>query len=391
MLEKQLQKMDLDLATCLFTGLSTECLQDKRLIWEDGHFTTATPKIFAKEVIRFVRRKELRSISSPFEISDEYFAHAFQLNKFLFQDLILVLCLRTYYRPEADTNPIPLDLRVLATLTYLAHGHFGALNHLEAFRLYQVSILQRCVPQVCQTIVHFMATDYIVFPSNNHVTSSIKLGFNSQFGIPNVVGILDCFHVRLSKVDPSHNRSFRCRHGNLAINVQVICDHTMRFLDVNPRAPGGASDISVWKRSHIHGIVKNLFKTEPAWLIADRGYKLEDILINPYRCPNSISELRLNAMLERMLGVLDTAVVMLTSRFRCLKTILPYNHQAAANIVTACATLHNYLLSKDCDIDERRMSIVPMRKPLPNAIFEDKWSAGYKNREYVKAYCFGDN
>ncbi|XP_036322616.1 putative nuclease HARBI1 [Rhagoletis pomonella] len=378
--------MDLDLATCLFTGLSSDSLQDKHIIWDDGRFTTATQRVFAKDVIKFVRRKEQCILPNPFDIPDEYFLEAFRFNKLLYQDFLLVLCLRTYYRSEVDSNRMPLDLRVLATLTYLAYGHFDALKPLDGFRFYSLGSLQQCVAEVCELIVHFMATDYVVFPSNSDEAKDIKRGFDMQYGVPNVVGIMDCFHVRLFKVDPPFHNAFKCRHGNLTINVQVICDHKLRFLDVNPRASGGTSDIFVWNRSHIKGIVKNLYKTEPTWLIADRGYHLEDILINPYRNPNSKSEIRLNTVFESMLGVLDTAVVMLTSRFRCLKTILPYNHQIAANIVTACVTLHNYLLSKDCAMDEHLMSIVPKRKKLPNAIHEDEWSAGFKHREYIRTY-----
>ncbi|CAD6996802.1 unnamed protein product [Ceratitis capitata] len=65
------------------------------------------------------------------------------------------------------------------------------------------------------------------------------------------------------------------------------------------------------------------------------------------RNPKSPPELYFNEVVAGILNGLDTAVVMLTSRFRCLKTILPYDHQAAANIVTTCVTIHNYLLSKD--------------------------------------------
>uniref|UniRef100_A0A0A1WS84 Putative nuclease HARBI1 n=1 Tax=Zeugodacus cucurbitae TaxID=28588 RepID=A0A0A1WS84_ZEUCU len=384
--------MDLDLATCLFTGLTTECLQDKHDNWEECRFTTTNKqRLFAKEVITFVRCKELRVLPNPFDISDEYFKNAFRLDKWLFQDFLLVLCLRTYYRPELDNNLMPFDLRVLTMLSYLAHGHLDILKPLDAFQGYRSSMLQRCVAEVCQTIVHFLAPDYVVFPSNNDETLSIKHDFNTQYGIPHVVGVMDCFHVRLSKVAAAREQQFQCRHGNLAINVQVVCDNKYRFLNVNPRAPGSASDIYVWKHSPIYGIMKNLFVTEPAWLIADRGYKLEDILINPHRNPTTHADFRFNSLISAMLDVLDTAVIMLTSRFRCLKTILPYNHQTAANIVTACVTLHNYLLSKNSVIDEHLMSVVPKRKSLPNAKCEDIWSTGYHNREYIKKYLNARN
>ncbi|XP_004533896.1 putative nuclease HARBI1 [Ceratitis capitata] len=384
--------MDLNLATCLFTGLSTDYLQGKQYDNEEGRFTTANKQvIFAKDVVKFVRRKELRRIPNPLEISEEYFKYVFRLDRWLYQDFLLILCLRTYYRPETDTNRIPFDLRVLATLSYLAHGHFEALKPLAAFRGLTQNMLLFCVPQVCQKIVHFMATDFVSFPSNNDETIDIKNGFRTKYGIPHVVGVMDCFHVRIANVAERRQKTFQCRHGNLSINVQVICDHEHRFLNVNPRAPGGSSDIFVWRRSHIRGIMKSLFSKDPAWLIADRGYKLEDILINPYRNPKSPPELYFNEVVAGILNGLDTAVVMLTSRFRCLKTILPYDHQAAANIVTTCVTIHNYLLSKGSLMDEHVMSNVPKRKPLPNAYSEDVWSTGYKNRECIKRYLEENN
>lgn len=60
------------------------------------------------------------------------------------------------------------------------------------------------------------------FPSNNEETLGIKHGFNARYGIPHVVGVMDCFHVRLSKVAATQEQAFKCRHGNLAINVQVV-------------------------------------------------------------------------------------------------------------------------------------------------------------------------
>ncbi|XP_067625452.1 putative nuclease HARBI1 [Eurosta solidaginis] len=377
----------MDLATCLFAGLTTQQLQDKQYSWLDGRFVGPTQhKLFPKEVIRFVRRKELRDLPNPFNIPDEYFKRSFNMDKLLFQDFLLTLCLRTYYRPEVDTKSLPFDLRVLVALSFLRHGHIEALIPLDAFKVWSAKTLLFCVPQICQTIVNFMSPDFIVFPSNSSETVGIKHGFHSRYTIPNVVGIMDCFHIRLSKIDVSQEKAYKCRHGNLAINVQVICDHNSRFIDVNPRASGGTSDIFVWNRSHIKGVMKNLFVKEPAWLIADRGYKLDDILINPYRNPNSSSEQRLNDVFEKMLTQLDVTVVMLKSRFRCLNTILPYNHQTAANIVTSCATIHNYMLSKDYAMEDHLMSKVPRRKSLPNATFEDEWSSGYESREYIKNY-----
>lgn len=64
--------MDLDLATCLFIGIPTDCLQDKPYIYEKGRFTKMNmQRLFAKEVITFVRCKELRVLPSPFDISDD--------------------------------------------------------------------------------------------------------------------------------------------------------------------------------------------------------------------------------------------------------------------------------------------------------------------------------
>lgn len=71
--------------------------------------------------------------------------------------------------------------------------------------------------------------------------------------------------------------------------------------------------------------------------------------------------------------------------------ILRYNHQTSAKIVTACVTMHNYLLSKNYTIEEHLMSVVPKRKRLPYAMCEDIWTTGHENREYIKNYLNGLN
>uniref|UniRef100_A0A671Y2E2 Putative nuclease HARBI1 n=1 Tax=Sparus aurata TaxID=8175 RepID=A0A671Y2E2_SPAAU len=76
-----------------------------------------------------------------------------------------------------------------------------------------------------------LSRKYIRFPYNDAQQSVIKRQFYEIAGFPNVVGVIDCTHVRL-KAPSMNDYAFINRKNYHSINVQVICDAKLSLLNV---------------------------------------------------------------------------------------------------------------------------------------------------------------
>nr|XP_054919806.1 putative nuclease HARBI1 [Dermacentor andersoni] len=142
-----------------------------------------------------------------------------------------------------------------------------------------------------------------------------------------------------------------CRKGYYALNTMFICDAGMRILAVDPLRPGSDHDAHVWtttwlRRQFLEGHIAKAGEH----LLGDSGYHLEPWLLSPVtgHPPLHTAEGRYNTAHAAMRSVVERCIGLLKSRFRCLQRYraLHYEPERVANIVAACAVLHNLCLDE---------------------------------------------
>ncbi|XP_060800553.1 putative nuclease HARBI1 isoform X1 [Amyelois transitella] len=69
--------------------------------------------------------------------------------------------------------------------------------------------------------------------------------FFNKFGIPGVIGCIDCTHVRTVRPNEHEDRYF-CRKKFHSLNVQLICDADQQILSVDASHPGSLHDSFIW-------------------------------------------------------------------------------------------------------------------------------------------------
>lgn len=70
-------------------------------------------------------------------------------------------------------------------------------------------------------------------------------------GIPNVVGLIDCTHVKIVSPGPPDAERFRNRKAYFSVNVQAVGSHNLKILDLVARWPGSTHDAYIFDMSPI--------------------------------------------------------------------------------------------------------------------------------------------
>ncbi|KAH6835033.1 hypothetical protein C2S53_011640 [Perilla frutescens var. hirtella] len=205
-----------------------------------------------------------------------------------------------------------------------------------------------------------IASDMMVKPSTG-IPTKIQESIRFMPFFKDCIGAIDGTHIP-AMVTGREVSSFRNRHGMQSQNILVACNFDLQFMYVLSGWEGSAHDSKLLndalsRRNGIHVpqgkyfLVDCGFANRRQFLVPLRGvrYHLKDFS-GQGRHPRNASELfnlhhaSLRNVIERIFGVFK-------SRFTIFKTAPPFPFQTQAELVLACAGLHNFL-RKECRSDE---------------------------------------
>jgi hypothetical protein len=179
-----------------------------------------------------IERRRLRDQMNPFEAPDSEFMNNFRLSKELTQNLIEWL--RPYVPGRIRSTGLPLFLRVLSTLHFLAKGSYQhAVGACFWVSVSQTSI-SRSVNEICRLIVDILMPEWIQFPTEPAEKAQIKQKFFEKTGFRGVLGCIDGSHIAIITppiTDENHPpHVYINRKGFHSINVMTIGDSEGRIL-----------------------------------------------------------------------------------------------------------------------------------------------------------------
>nr|XP_043902285.1 putative nuclease HARBI1 [Solea senegalensis] len=159
-----------------------------------------------------------------------------------------------------------------------------------------------------------------------------------HIGFPNVLGCIDCSHVRIVAPSGPVERDYVDRRNDHSLNVQMICDANYLITNIEAKWPGGVHDARIFRAS---SVAQRLAQREfEGILLGDRGYPCLPYLLTPYSDPGTEAEEAFNGALNSTRARIEMVFGQLKSRFQCLKywRVAP---ERACDITVACAILHN--------------------------------------------------
>ncbi|XP_037555700.2 putative nuclease HARBI1 [Dermacentor silvarum] len=301
------------------------------------------------------RRRGRREAEDAFDMPDDVFRH-FRLRK----ETVRWLCDEVAEElGGVRSTALSVERQVLCALRFFATGSFqGSVGSEETIGVTQPAV-RKCVRRVAEAIVHAGTRNkWVHYPRTSEEKAAVKEGFLRRGGIPGVISCVDGSLIAIIAPKGDNKASYMCRKGFYALNSMFICDAGMRILAVDALRPGSDHDAHVWRTTWLRRrFQEGHIAKAGEHLLGDSGYPLEPWLLTPVpgHPPAHTAEGRYNTAHASMRSVVERCIGLLKSRFRCLQRYraLHYEPERAANIVAACAVLHNLCLDEgDSAFDE---------------------------------------
>ncbi|XP_020299130.1 putative nuclease HARBI1 isoform X2 [Pseudomyrmex gracilis] len=141
-----------------------------------------------------------------------------------------------------------------------------------------LSVLFDIITRVSDYLVD-IAPQHIHWP-NEEEREITKIYFQQIKSFPNVIGCIDGTHIRIDRPKESAE-SYYNRKDFFSIQMQIVCNHEHKIIDVFIRFPGSVHDSRVLRNSPL--IEKLLNPELRGWLLGDSAYLCLPTLMTPYK------------------------------------------------------------------------------------------------------------
>lgn len=278
------------------------------------------------------RERLLRDRLNPLEFYDNLeFRNLFRFNKDHVQDLTQALLPHIDYETGKNSALPPIH-QVCIGLRFLATGCFQLT--LGSWINVDQSTVSRTSWRVIQAILNSFPD---IFTLN---VQTIKEGFFDKYGIPNIVGAIDCTHIRIRAPPQRYYPEVYINRKNFhSFNVQAACNSDCVFTDVVAAWPGSVHDSRIFKNSDIYNNISS--GRMDGILLGDNGYSLTPFLLTPFLNPDSQEKDHYNRVHKRARCTIERAFGQLKKRFNCLNCGLRLDIERISSVIVACFALHN--------------------------------------------------
>lgn len=209
-------------------------------------------------------------------------------------------------------------------------------------------------------VLNEIAVDFMAKPGSS---TPEKIRESTRFFpyFKDCIGAIDGTHIP-AMVSGRDTSSYRNRHGTISQNVLAVCNFDLQFIYVLSGWEGSAHDSkllnnAISRRNGLkvpqgkYYLVDCGFPNRLQFLAPFRGvrYHLQDFH-GQGRHPENAREL-FNLRHASLRNTVERLFRIFKSRFTIFKTAPPFSFQTQAELVLACAGLHNFL-RKECRSDE---------------------------------------
>lgn len=249
------------------------------------------------------------------------------------------------------TGKAPISPKIVlhCCLRWLAGGLYGDVRMLAGISIKSFyRVLHKCVMAILTAPELAFS-----FPKNEIEIETASEGFQSVSShgvIDGCVGVLDGLLVRIqtpSSTETGNVKSYFSGHyQDYGINVQAACDHLCRFISVTVSAPGGANDITAFRKTLLSEKVKKF--PIGRYIIGDNAYVCTENLLTPFsgKDKQDATKDAYNFYVSQLRIRIEMAFGRMTGKWRVLKKPLQVRLRNVSKVILCIARLHNFCINE---------------------------------------------
>ena len=327
---------------------------------------------------RYRLRKEIDAIYH--ELGDTFFRRAYRMSYEDFMELCELLnpLLNAFLRSEgqrewAPNGRISNSVRVACAIRYFAGG--AVYDIMSQFGLSETAVYNS-ISMVTDAVNHCQQFE-LQYPEDEAKQLEIARGFErkSRAGFSCCAGAIDGLLIWIHKpskkqceITRQGQKKYFCgRKSKYGLNMQAVCDHNGKFLDVSIMYGGSSSDLLAFEASDLYHKLKNHSLLAPGLcLFGDNAYINTPFMATPY--PGRINRHQddYNFFHSQLRIISEGSFGRLVMRWGFLQKKAPRNFEIEKIIATVLCLcrLHNFCTDKSI---ARREQLQP-----PQATPEDE-------------------
>ncbi|XP_030026550.2 putative nuclease HARBI1 [Manduca sexta] len=315
------------------------------LKWDSSH-TQKPQEPRPVEKPKSPEKKVMKSQESdPFELSDSAFIESYRLSK----ELARCLCeeLKPVMPDSTKSIEFSVESKVMAALSFYATGKYQKSIGGKTDPNITQYFVSTAVMQVTEAMNHpTIVKKYIHFPHLRNERDNIKARFYMKYGIPNVVGCVECTHVPIARPDDDQKSHFNKSYHSK--KVQIISNSDLIITSVDATPGGSMSHDAILKRHAVKVDLDSLNNSgEQCWLIGGPHYTQKTYIMTPIpkitkKSPVSPEKYYTNVHAQTLTAATET-IKQLKSRWKCLQATCnkQFDPPTVTMMIVACCVLHN--------------------------------------------------
>lgn len=227
--------------------------------------------------------------------------------------------------------------QLLLTLRFYASGNM--LIAVGDFLGVKKSTASRTIRRVSEAIAG-LSHQFIRFPDSEVELRNITAGFFNVARFPKVIGAIDCTHIRMQSPGNADGEVYRNRKGYFSYNVQTVCDHDLKIINIVARWPGSTHDQTIFNSSRLKTKMESP-QYRGYYLLGDSGYRNCNYLLTPLLNPVDAAQQRYNRCHIRTRNTVERQYGLWKRRFPILALGMRLSPDLIKTIIVATAVLHN--------------------------------------------------
>lgn len=321
-----------------------------------------------RKYIRYDRERTMKCLQEDYlgptpRFDDQQFQRVFRISKHVYNRVKEEIRGDPFFsiaeRDATGQKTICIDAKLLIALKHLAYG--CATNSWTDYFQMGESTARLCVERFCFCVsTNSNLRSIFLRPYNKEDATRVSALHEVKYGIPGMLGSLDCMHVRWKNCPVAYQGTYKGKEKYCSIVLEAVADHNLWFWHAAFGFAGSCNDINILDASPLHqrfvdgthsliDFPYNIGETQfnKLFYLVDGIYPLLSRFVKTISVPINKAETNFSGWQESSRKDVERAFGVLQAKWRLLSSpVEKWDERKIQHMVMTCLILHNMMVDK---------------------------------------------